>query len=344
MSGEDPRTVREIGEEGLIAIFDVEGGALGGKVLVPNGDDAAAWFLEPKYANVITTDSQVEGVHFDLRYTPPVAVGRKLMSVNLSDVAAMGARPRYVLLAVSVPPHLPVSVVQKVATGIKEICKLHGVAVLGGNTTTIDGPLVLTATVIGRAEPSQLIRRRGTMVGDGIYVTGRLGDAKAGLRLVQSGVVPALGTPYYSLYKALVDPQARVEAGRRLANVHLVHAMCDISDGFGKDLRHLLVPEGLGARIEAQALPISQALRSYGEEAGFSPELEAMMGGEDYELLFTAPMEEEALIVDACASVATPVSRVGTVLAAPELEVFMPDGSVVDLPTASFEHYAGGDR
>ena len=338
VSAEDQRTVKEIGEDGLIEIFSVEGGSLGGKVLVPNGDDAAVWFLESKYANVITTDSQVEGVHFDLAYTSPVAVGRKLVSVNLSDVAAMGARPRYLLLAVCVPPQTPVAVVQKIAAGIKEMCKLYGVAVLGGNTTTIHGPMVLTATVVGRAEPDELIRRRGTQVGDAIYVTGRLGDAKAGLRMVQAGHVPSPSSPYYSLYRGLVDPQARVEAGRRLAQGRLVHAMCDVSDGFGRDVRRLLVPEGLGARIDGHALPISQALRSYAAEAGLSAELEALMGGEDYELLFTADPVEEALIIEACSSAATPVCRVGTVLAEPELEVIMPDGAVVDLPTG-FEHY-----
>lgn len=335
---EDQRTVRELGEDGLIEIFSVEGGSLGGKVLVPNGDDAAVWFLESRYANVITTDSQVEGVHFDLAYTSPVAVGRKLVSVNLSDVAAMGARPRYLLLSVSIGPEVPVAVVQKIAAGIREVCKLHGVAVLGGNTTTTRGPMVLNATVVGRVEPDQIVRRRGTQVGDFIYVTGRLGDAKAGLRMVQSGHVPSQDSAYYPLYKALVDPQPRVEAGRRLANGHMVHAMCDVSDGLGKDLRRLLVPEGLGARVDAQSLPISQALRTYGLEAGFSPELEALMGGEDYELLFTADPVEEPLIIETCASAATPVCRVGTVLASPELEVFMPDGSVVDLPTG-FEHY-----
>lgn len=333
-------TVSQVGEEGLIRIFDVEGGSLGGRVIVPNGDDAAAWFLEPRYASVATTDSQVEGVHFDLRYTSPVAVGRKFVAVNLSDLAAMGARPRYLLLAVCIPPEQRVDVIQKIALGIQEMCKLYGVAVIGGNTSTIHGPMVLTATAVGRAEPDELVRRRGAQVGDGIYVTGRLGDAKAGLRLVLSGEVPARDTPYFSLYKALTDPQPRVEVGRRLAQKSLPNAMCDVSDGFGKDLRRLLVPEGLGARVEAQSLPISSALRAFADEAGFPAELEAMAGGEDYELLFTADPADEPHIVDVCSHAATPVTRVGTVTADPELEVLMPDGSIAELPIG-FEHYEG---
>lgn len=332
------QTVRSIGEEGLIRIFDVEGGALGGKVLVPNGDDAAAWFTESKYANVITTDAQVEGVHFDLKYTSPVAVGRKLMSVNLSDVAAMGARPRYVLLSICIPPETRVDTAQKIAHGIREMCKLNGVAVIGGNTTTIPGPMVLSATVIGRAEPDELVRRRGTQVGDAIYVTGRLGEAKAGLHMVLSGHLPADDSPWYPLYRALVDPQPRVEAGRRIGQHSLAHAMCDVSDGFAKDVQRLLVPEGLGARIEAHALPISNALRSYCEATGLSAEAEALAGGEDYELLFTADPSDESHLVEVLSATATPVVRVGEVTAAPEIEVFSVDGSVTELPRG-FEHF-----
>lgn len=331
-------TAHEVGEQGLIDIFDVEGGALGGKVIVPNGDDAAAWFLSPQYANVVTTDSQVDGVHFDLTYTPPIAIGRKLVAVNLSDLAAMGSRPRYLLLAICVPPTMRVEVLQRIALGIQEACKLYGVAVIGGNTSTTSGPLVLTATAIGRVTPDEIVRRRGAQVGDAIYVTGHVGDAKAGLRLALEREIPMRDSPRYPLYRSLVDPQPRIEAGRRLAQHSLPNAMCDISDGFSKDLQHLLVPEGLGARIEAAALPISVALRSFAVEAGFSAEVEALAGGEDYELLFTADPADHAHVVDVCSATATPVTRVGTVTADPELEVLMSDGIVEPLPT-SFEHF-----
>lgn len=339
MSQASEQRVWEIGEQGLIQIFDVEGGALGGKVLVANGDDAAAWFVDPKYASVVTTDSQVEGVHFDLSYASPVMLGRKLMAVNLSDLAAMGARPRYVLLSVCIPAQYRVDLVQKIAHGIREMCKLHGVAVIGGNTSTIKGPMVLGATLIGRAEPDELVRRRGAQVGDAIYVTGRLGDAKAGLRMLQAGHRPAPDSPFHALYAAHSNPQPRVEVGRRIAQHRLPTSMCDVSDGLGADLRHLLVPEGLGARLEGAALPLSDAMRAYAQQAGFSAEEEALTGGEDYELLFTADPADDRHVVDICSSAATPVARIGTVTSAPDLEVILSDGSVCDLPTG-FEHYA----
>lgn len=331
-------TIDAIGEDGLIDLFAIEAGALGGKVLVPNGDDAAAYFVEPKYVSVVTTDSQVEGVHFDLAYTPPNAVGRKLVAVNLSDVAAMGAMSRYALLAVSLPPTTKVEVAKRIALGIKDACKSNGVAIIGGNTTTIDGPIVLTVTMIGRAQPSELVRRRGTLVGDAIYVTGHLGDARAGLEIARAGPPPDPDDPRFSLFSALIDPVARTRAGRKLGEAGLLHAMCDVSDGFSRDVQRLLVPEQVGAQIDASAVPISAALQRYAESSQRSPIPIALAGGEDYELLFTADPHHEAAIIELCANAGTPVTRVGTVTAEPEIQAVLPTNEVIALPRG-FEHF-----
>ncbi len=331
-------TIGSLGEDGLISIFSVEAGSLGNKLLVPNGDDAAAWFVAPKYASVITTDTLVEGVHFDRAYCSPRAVGRKLISVNLSDIAAMGAYPRYALLSVCLPPQLKIDVAQQMASGIRETCKKHGVAIIGGNTAKTAGPIILTATLIGRAEPAELVTRRGTQLGDAIFVTGHLGDANGGLRLLQEVGAVAKDHPMWSLSEAQVDPEARAQAGRALARGSLCHAMCDISDGFGQDLRRLLVPETLGARIEADKLPISAALRAYADGSSLDALQIAMQGGEDYELLFTADPHDERPIIEACAAAATPVARVGVVTQEPDFEVLMPDGSVAPLPMG-FSHF-----
>lgn len=333
-------TVGQVGEDALIELFSVEGGALGEKVLVPNGDDCAAWFVEPKYASVITTDTLVEGVHFDRAYTPATALGRKLVAVSLSDVAAMGATARYLLLSVCLPPETEIRWVVQLTAGIREICRAHGVAVIGGNTTRIQGPVVLTSTVIGRIQPPELIRRRGSLLGDAIFVTGRLGEARAGLELLQAGLRPGPEDSASSLVAALIDPQPRLKAGRRLAEAHLAHAMCDVSDGLGRDLRRLLIPEGLGARLEANLLPLSAPLRSFCGQKGRSPIDYALRGGEDYELLFTAAPEDEPAIHEACAQAGTPVSRIGVVTAGPEVEIFLEDGTVLEVPTG-FEHFEG---
>jgi len=259
--------------------------------------------------------------------------------VNLSDIAAMGARPRYVFLSMCLPPETLVETAKGIASGIRDHCRTHGVSILGGNTTRTTGPMVLTATLIGRVEPDDIIRRRGTQYEDGIYVTGRLGEANAGLRLSRTMTLPTSEHPFYPLFQALMDPAPRIEAGRALARTKVVHAMCDVSDGLGRDLSHLLGPEGLGARIEAHLLPISNALRMFARDAGLSAEELALEGGEDYELLFTADPAHEKEVFEACASVVVPVTRIGTVVANPEIEVFMPDGAVIS-PPEGFDHFA----
>jgi thiamine-monophosphate kinase len=336
-----PKTIGDLGEDKLIEIFAEDAASLGSRVIVPNGDDAAAFVVDPKFAMVITTDTLVEGVHFDLSYCSPLRVGRKLMAVNLSDVAAMGARARYVLLSICFPRKTPIETARGIALGIREQCRTHGVAIIGGNTTRIDGPIVLTATLLGRVEPDDIIRRRGTQNEDAIYVTGRLGDANAGLRMVQSRKAASSGdAPFYPLFSALVDPVPRVEAGRALAKSKVVHAMCDVSDGLGRDLQRLLKPEGLGARIEGQLLPISSAMRTFAEENGLSAEELAVEGGEDYELLFTADPHHEKEIIAALANVATPVTRIGTVIVRQEIEIFLSDGTVIS-PPEGFDHFGG---
>ena len=159
--------------------------------------------------------------------------------------------------------------------------------------------------------------------------------------MARSGHIPEQDAPWYPLYRALVDPQPRVEAGRRIGQHSLAHAMCDVSDGFAADLRSLLVPEGLGARIEAHALPVSGPLQSYCEARGLSAETYALSGGEDYELMFTADPADEPHIVEVLTATATPVVRVGEVTAAPDIEVYSSDGTVTELP-GGFEHYTPG--
>ncbi len=311
---------------------------MGRRLLVPNGDDAAAWRFAADQASVITTDTLVEGVHFDLAYTPPRAVGRKLIAVNASDVAAMGARPRYALLALSVSPSMPVATMSAIAEGVREACREQGIAVIGGNTTRTAGPMVLTATVIGRARPERLVRREGARPGDALFVTGTLGDAAAGLTMALAGEVPAADDPLAPLFSALVDPVPRVEAGRRLGRSGCVRAMCDVSDGLGRDLRNLLAPSRLGARLDAEAVPLSPALRAFAASRAMEPLRLALRGGEDYELLFAAAPEDAATIARVCALARTPVTCIGEVTDDPAIAVMGRDGSVMPLPSG-FAHF-----
>ncbi len=318
--------IGDIGEERVIGLFCAPGTPVGAEVVVENGDDAAAYLTQPFEAEVVTTDSLVEGVHFAWAHGPAERVGRKLLAVNLSDIAAMGARPKYALLSVCLPPELLVSVAREVASGIHARCREAGVTVLGGNVTRTSGPAVLGATLIGSARPSSILRRTGARVGDGIFVTGTLGDARAGLFALESdrGGEAALAP----LVSALTDPIPRVEMGLWLARTGEVHSVCDVSDGFGRDLVRLLEGSGLGARVEAAALPISPALRAFSPQ----PESFALAGGEEYELLFTGPFDADF------DHGPTPVTRVGEVRTEVGIDVHWPDGRVEALP-AGFDHF-----
>jgi thiamine-monophosphate kinase len=341
-------TARELGEDAIIEIFSTlgSGAPVGPEVLVPNGDDAAAWAVATGEAVVATTDTLVEGVHFDLAFSAGAArsAGKKLIAVNLSDLAAMGARPRYALISVCAPERVETRTLEAIAAGIGEAACAQGVSVLGGNTTRTAGPLVLTATLIGGADPRTLLRRGGSRPGDLLWTTGVLGDARGGLAVARRGLTafrPEERAAAAALLTALLEPRAQVEAGLALAGSGAVHAAADISDGLGRDVRRLLAVDRLGARIEVDRLPLSDALRRLdGPPLGTRAVDLALSGGEDYELLFTADPADEPRIRAACARAGTPVHPIGRVIAQPTfVAVAGPDPEqILPLP-AGFEHF-----
>lgn len=353
-------TAKDLGEAGLIRCFAaLESGPHPEFILdLENGDDAAAWRAAPGYTSVITTDSAVEGGHFRLDFSPPEFVGEKLMHMNLSDLAAMGARGRLALLSVCIPGPTPAAVIEGLARGIHRVCRAEQLTILGGNVTSTRGPIVLTATLIGAARPAQLLRRAGARPGEALFVTGTLGDALGGLqRLLDgrrlgfeepSGWAPALdpgGPPvaptpgeqaFAPLYRAQLAPRARTQAGLQLAETGLVSAMCDISDGLGQDLKNMLGPEGLGATVELSRLPCSPALLAHAAESARDPQQLALAGGEEYELLLSAPAEAEAQLAAAVAPL--PLTRVGWVRAGGRFNSVGAGGAAADFPE-SFQHY-----
>ena len=307
--------IGEVGEAKLIALFAANA-MRSDAVVIDNGDDAAAWRVPDGEVVVATTDSLVQDVHFALDLGPPAAIGRKLIAVNASDLAAMGVAPRFALLSVHLPATTPLALVQSIAGGVNEACTGLGVSLVGGNVTRTSGPIVLCATLTGHAPADRLARRQRSRVGDAIFVTGTLGDANAGL-LARSG----------ALLDASVDPTARVAAGVALAKSGRVHTMCDVSDGLARDITELLAP-GHGAEIDPAALPISEALRTY---ARASATAHALQGGEDYELLFTA-IDGGAAALSSIAG--CPVTQIGRVTASGS--VGLTTGEVL---TGGFDHF-----
>ena len=322
--------VGQMGEEAIIGALASLGctGALSGETGV--GDDCAIIPAGQGRVELITTDLLVEGVHFRREWTTPEDLGRKALAVNLSDVAAMGGMPSSAFLSLALPPELERAWLERLFSGMDALAMASGTALLGGDTTRSPGPLVINFTVLGHAMEAQVKRRDGARPGDLICVTGALGDAAAGLRLLQEELAATPSEDEAQLLAALHRPHPHLEAGQRLAASPGVHAMMDLSDGLATDLARLMKASGCGARVELEALPVSGALARVATDHGWDAAELAAAGGEEYCLLFTvAPdaAEEAGAIV------------VGEVLAGEGVS-WVRGGAAVRLSEKGFNHFA----
>ena len=250
------------------------------------GDDAAAWQPSAGALVVATTDMLVEGVHFRLDWTSPRDLGWKALAVNLSDLAAMGATPGRALVSVALLPG-QAALVEEMYEGLSELARLTGTRIVGGDTVRSPGPLVVNVALIGEAEPGRLLRRDGAAPGDLLVSTGPIGASAAGLALLLEGDRERLARPEAaSLLAAHHRPQPRLAAGLALARLRLRCAI-DVSDGVASEAWHLARAGGVAIRVDVDRLPLDPAAVSIFGEAK-AREL-AVAGGEDYQLLFTAP-------------------------------------------------------
>lgn len=248
------------------------------RAILGPGDDCA--ILRPTRARqLLTIDSVVEGVHFRLGWGTPEELGARTLSVNLSDIAAMGGVPTVAVINLAVRAGLGTAFFERMYKGLSEAALAAGVEVVGGNVTRAR-ELAITIALLGEVRGAAM-RRDTARPGDSIYVTGTLGDAAAGLKIL-SGRMRARGAARDFLVGRALRPAARLEAGRRLARIRPAPAAIDISDGLWQDLGHVLERSRAGAEIELAALPLSAAYRAV---VGDDPAL-ALGGGDDYELLF----------------------------------------------------------
>ncbi len=301
------------------------GAAARADVVLGIGDDAA--LLRPPAGGrwlAVSSDTLNVGVHFSVD-DDPADLGWKALAVNLSDLAAMAAEPAWCLLALSLPSPDPVWL-DGFLDGFEALRGAHGLALVGGDTTR--GPLSITVTVIGSVGAGQALRRSGARAGEDIWVTGTLGDAAAALVWSAEAGCPA------ELRQRLRRPTPRVEAGQALQG--LASAAIDVSDGLLADLGHILVASGVGAEIELAGLPCSPALAAVAE--GRQRWQWQCGGGDDYELCFTAPVDQRAAIMTALAAVG--VSRIGRVRAEPGLRVIDPAGRPWQPQSIGYRHFA----
>jgi thiamine-monophosphate kinase len=274
----------------LIAALSREFGPAPPQVILGIGDDCAALALDGADYLLWTVDTLVEGVHFNLAYTSLAQLGWKSLTVNLSDIAAMGGEPRQALLSLGWPPARDRRQALEFAAGLAQAAREYGVAVIGGDTVASPGSLIVTVTLTGRVPAAQMLRRSGAKIGDLIFVTGPLGEAAAGLEILRQGLEldPDLQKP---LMEAHLRPRPHLKAGRLLAQGGLATALIDISDGVATDLYHICQASGVGALVGAAEVPVSTLVREAGPQMGRDPLELALTGGEDYLLLFTCPAE-----------------------------------------------------
>jgi thiamine-monophosphate kinase len=348
----EPVTVADLGERALIERIRMRVPAPPDWVAVGIGDDAAVLAPERNAFDVVTTDALVEGVHFDRAFVPPRAVGHRALAANLSDLAAMGARPRAAVLSLALPDALPVGDFDELVDGVLTLASIYGVALVGGNIARSPGPLLVDITALGSAQKRRFMRRAGARPGDVLYVSGQVGSAAVGLewcrangpkaaRSVRAGDERAAsgaetglavgpgpvegqpGTADEVLWRRcaarFLYPDPRIRLGWVLARNRAASACVDLSDGLADAVHQLVAASGVGAIVEGDRVPFGPGVREWFEREGRDPLISALTGGDDYELLFTMPARHERLLQAVARQVARRGPQRGTRVGVPAL-------------------------
>lgn len=293
-------------------------------ILVGIGDDVAVLEALGDELILATMDNQVEGIHFLADRIRPEQLGRRLLAINLSDIAAMGGRAQYALVALSLPAETEVAWVEALYQGLRQEADRFGVAVVGGNMARSLGGIVIDLSLLGRVKRHHLLLRSGACPGDKVLVTGNLGDSAAGLALLLADEVVSAKLSEgmteeecQMLLSAHFTPTPRLQEASIIAESGLATAMLDISDGLSSDISHICKKSQVGVRLFAKQLPISTAARQIAQRLKKQPWDLALTGGEDFELCFTAPVQAaEKLKVAVTEKTGTVVTIVGEVLPA----------------------------
>lgn len=315
-----PQALGDLGEHAWIARV-VRRLPRGRSTLLGPGDDAAA--IRPTRLPVLlTTDTLVEGVHFELGWESPASLGRRALRVNLSDVAAMGGRPLAALVAIAAPPRLPAAVLDQLMRGLAGDARRAGVDVVGGNLVAAR-QLAVTVTLLGESG-RRLVTRDGARAGDDVWVTGAVGGDGIAVRALLAG------------RRALRPPvPIRLGAGRMLAEV--VRAMIDVSDGLVQDLGHLCRASRVAAEVDAGAVPVAAACR---RALGAAAASFAATAGEDYELLCTAPPRSRVRLARLAPRLGCRLTRIGRIVAGrPAVRLLDARGCPMPLRRAGFDHF-----
>ncbi len=333
--------IEELGEFGLIERIRAALPEPGPSVLVGIGDDVAVLEASAERMWLATCDVQVEGAHFLRDAIPPRSLGRKSLAINLSDIASAGGIPRYALVSLGLPLGLDVGFIDELYAGLREEGSEFGVDIVGGNISRSRLGIFIDVFLLGETIRENLVLRSGAAVGDRIMVTGSVGDAAAGVAFLLDPGLTA-DAAYTATARERRDcPTPRVREGTLIGSLRQASAMIDVSDGIAGDLRHICEKSGVSARVHAEKLPVSPDNRALARAARGDEWHFALHGGEDYELLFTAPPgRAERLAQRITAETGTPVSVIGEIIPGGEQpELVLPDGSALPLEESGWDHF-----
>jgi thiamine-monophosphate kinase len=322
-----------LGEFGLIERVRRRTGLSPG-VSLGIGDDAA-WVQTRSGSCLLTTDLLIEDIHFNLKWTSLYALGHKSLAVNMSDIAAMGGTPAYLLLSLGIPARFQTDDVDEFYRGIRSLASKSGIALVGGDMSVAKS-LLISACLIGQTR-YRPVTRDGARIGDDIYVTGTVGDSALALKLLKHKSPKLMLPGGKFLLSRHHLPLARLDVGVILARERLARAMIDVSDGLIQDLGHICTESRIGAIIFEEMLPLSRAYRSL---VGRDGTRHALAGGEDYELLFCARRRDRSRIERLQERINVPITRIGTCVPRPNrITVLNSKGRRYSYRAAGHDHF-----
>ena len=334
--------IAELGEFGLIDRLTSKFEKKNKSTICGVGDDAAVIEASKDKAVVVSTDSMLEGVDFDLTYFPPKHLGYKAVTKGVSDVVAMNAVPEQITLSLGISSKISVEFLDAFYEGVEFACKEAGVDLVGGDTSASVTGFVVNITAVGRAKKSDISYRSGAKEHDLICITGDLGAAYMGLRLLERErrVLQGLGdavTPQFEGYEYLLEcylkPRARYDMVESLRKAGIVPtSMIDITDGLASEVLQICKASKCGARIYLERMPLAKQTTALAEEMNMDPVVAALNGGEDYELLFTVPLDKrEQIIKLGCIDIIGHITAEGT-----NASLVTPDGNTIALKAQGF--------
>jgi thiamine-monophosphate kinase len=328
------KTAKRSGEFDLIAKFfaPLSRGEAGAFSLT---DDAAALTPREGCDLVVTTDAIVAGVHF-FAGDPPDAIAQKALRVNVSDLAAKGARPWVYLLTAVLPRDVDDAWVKAFAGGLKRDQERFGLTLVGGDTTATPGPLTVSIVALGEVGRGIMLTRGGAKSGDDVWVTGTIGDAFLGLKVLQGKMDELSAAQQRAVVGRYRLPDPRVTVGQGL--VGLAHACVDVSDGLAADLGHVAKVSGVAVRIQGHEVPLSAAAKAALRSGGVQL-ADLVSGGDDYELAFAAPPSVRSRIEALAGATRVPITRIGEVTAGKGVTLLSADGAPMPLARAGFTHF-----